>query len=1167
MAEGGVIRSEIVQIGFEIDKNPLGDITKTTDDLKKGLAGSVDGMSKELKSIAQGAGTASGDLQKMAASAQALGDSGADELNNDLKETSEEAQHSADSIREMAKELGQSVSTKIKSLPPILKSSADAARNFASQLKADTAEKLHKSIQKIETSAKRLKYRLTEGKHGGEGLFNVFKNLTKIGLEKVVKGVKSIGAAAVDAGKKVANGLGKGLKMAVKGVAAGISAGVAGVVALGSKIVQVGAEYEDSVAKASTLFGAVNVDVDKYNKDMLSISSSTGIAATDLQEAAYSAMSAGISATEDMKDVSSFVANSAKLAKAGFTDTDTAISATAKTLNAYGLDVSETERIQGILIQTQNKGITTVGELGASLAQVTPTAAAFGVSFEQVGASLATMTAAGVTTSTATTQLKSLISELAKDGTTASKSLAAAAKGTKYADMSFKEMQESGASLTDVLGMVNDYAVKNDKSMVDMFSSIEAGSAALTLMTGDGAAFTENLAAMSDTAGLVDEAFGKVTSTLNGSMNKVKATMQNLGIEIYNSNEGIIAEAAQLLGDSSTQLYDAFREGGMEGLVSEVGNVAANIVTKITKYAPRVVDVAVDLVENLVTGIAQNADTIADGVAKTAASFVSGIMRILPIALEAGLELAISLVSGIAEAIPTIAEQAPAMIENFRSAFTSAIPALASAAMLLVRSLASFIGQNGPQLLAMGVELLFSIYQGIVSQLPQLVTIALDLIQTLVSGILAQLPQLLIMGVQVVVSLISGIAQSLPQVIQAAISLVQTLLTWVISNLPLIIQLGIQVVVALAGGLLQAIPQLVAAIPQLVGAILDTIFSTDWLKVGWDIIKGIGSGFLSGIKGLFGGGKESGESITQGISSGIDMNLGTVTSSASNVGSHLAGSLDAAQPTVTAAATNLTTGMTTSITAGLSESQTAISTAATDMTSGLSGMGDTAKTETDQVKAAFESMGSEITSTTTQGMTAVSEATKTGMTAVTETTKTGMTNAVNATKAGANAITSTMKSMDLHSSGVQAMNGLNNGLLAGKDRVLATARSIATSISTTINKALQVRSPSRVTMKTGLFTDAGLVKGMTLGKPKVKQAATDVAETVHTTISANTAPEKAPVRGGGTYNTFNPVFNLTINGANMSERDMERKTKQWVREALQSVFDSAARTNPVLQEV
>lgn len=68
-----------------------------------------------------------------------------------------------------------------------------------------------------------------------------------------------------------------------------------------------------------------------------------------------------------------FLEKSAQLAKSGFTDVDTAVSATAKVLNAYKMDVSETDKVHKILMQTQNKGITTVGELGSVLAQVTPT--------------------------------------------------------------------------------------------------------------------------------------------------------------------------------------------------------------------------------------------------------------------------------------------------------------------------------------------------------------------------------------------------------------------------------------------------------------------------------------------------------------------------------------------------------------------------------------------------------------------------------------------------------------------------------------------------------------------------------------------------------------------------------------------------------------------------
>ena len=205
---------------------------------------------------------------------------------------------------------------------------------------------------------------------------------------------------------------------------------------------------------------------------------------------------------------------SSKLAAAGFTDVDTALSATAKTMNAYGMEGEEAmDKVQKVLMQTQNLGITTVGELGASLAQVTPTAAAFGVSFDQVGASLAVMTAQGTSTAQATTQLNSLIAELGKEGTTASKNLAKAAEGTEYAGMSFAQMMESGADLGTILGMISEQADKDEVSMVDMFSSIEAGKAALSIFSQEGETFKKDLGEMSTSADVVGEAYEKVQDT------------------------------------------------------------------------------------------------------------------------------------------------------------------------------------------------------------------------------------------------------------------------------------------------------------------------------------------------------------------------------------------------------------------------------------------------------------------------------------------------------------------------------------------------------------------------------------------------------------------------------------------------------------------------------
>lgn len=331
-------------------------------------------------------------------------------------------------------------------------------------------------------------------------------------------------SAGKSAGTNIGQQIGSFAKKAV------VALGVGKVV---SKAITDGMDFETGMAKVSTLFSGTTAEFQSLQKEIMNISSETGVAAAQLAEAAYSAESASV----PMGNLGSMIKASSQLATAGFTDIDTALSATAKTMNAYGMmsdDVAATqanmEKVQRVLIQTQNKGITTVGELGASLAQVTPTAAAFGVSFEQIGASLAGMTAQGTPTAQATTQLNSLIAELGKNGTQASKNLQKAAKGTQWAGMSFVEMMNNGADLNDVLGLMQGLADKNGVAMVDMFSSIEAGKAAMSITNSD---WVGNMEAMATEADVVGEAFETMADTASFKMERLKNTLKNMGIEAF----------------------------------------------------------------------------------------------------------------------------------------------------------------------------------------------------------------------------------------------------------------------------------------------------------------------------------------------------------------------------------------------------------------------------------------------------------------------------------------------------------------------------------------------------------------------------------------------------------------------------------------------------------
>lgn len=152
-----------------------------------------------------------------------------------------------------------------------------------------------------------------------------------------------------------------------------------------------------------------------------------------------------------------------------------------------------------------------------------------------------------------------------------------------------------------------------------------------------------------------------------------------------------------------------------------------------------------------------------------------------------------------------------------------------------------------------------------------------------------------------------------------------------------------------------------------------------------------------------------------------------------------------------------------------------------------------------------------------------------------------------------------LKQTSFYSAGAWIMEGLNAGMESKRSTLMATANSIANSIRTTINSAMRVASPSKVTFETGYFVGQGLALGMQSTEKEIRTAAQGMSYAAMP-LSGYTPESSTIYNNGGNseYTTISPVFNLTVSGTT-DDRATARRVKRWVGEAINEAFASMER--------
>ena len=149
--------------------------------------------------------------------------------------------------------------------------------------------------------------------------------------------------------------------------------------------------------------------------------------------------------------------------------------------------------------------------------------------------------------------------------------------------------------------------------------------------------------------------------------------------------------------------------------------------------------------------------------------------------------------------------------------------------------------------------------------------------------------------------------------------------------------------------------------------------------------------------------------------------------------------------------------------------------------------------------------------------------------------------------------------------GRDIISGLINGITERIGALTEKINSVKNTIVGGLKNALQVHSPSKLTMKLGTFITEGLSIGMQQELPTLNKTTQQVATAAIPAYSPeNTVSSTNNVTSEN--NSWAPVFNLTINGAD-NPRVLEQQVRQYVADAMRESFQGFGRAYPRLREV
>lgn len=472
-------------------------------------------------------------------------------------------------------------------------------------------------------------------------------------MERMANATKSAGEILSDAGDKITS-IGNGMQKVGTALTVAVTAPLT---AAAKKTSDLAGEYEDSAAKLNTIADTTAVSADQLQKQSREVSDDMTTNWNDVNEAMYQY----ISATQDTVGASKAVEVAIMGQVGGFADSaEQVVDGLTSVGNAYNMHGADAmEEISDKMLQTQNLGKTTLGEISQYIGQVAPLASQAGISLDELFGTIATLTSNGIQTRAVMTGLKATMSNIVKPTTEAAAAAEAlgiqfdaAALSEKGLGGMMKEIKEKIESASPEYAKLADEAGDYNKQIAELTATQEKNKNEISDLETQNKALKKQMEATKEQYGTSSAQYKEYSKQLSNNKDKIselKTANKDLATnqkDLEKQSSGVTAQMETLANavDSPLSAY-ASLFGSVEALndmmvlasdegskklaeytkgVSDAQGTTAKAFKKMTdtdiakfrKSLNRLKNTGIDVGEKILPVFADLMEKLADGVTK-----------------------------------------------------------------------------------------------------------------------------------------------------------------------------------------------------------------------------------------------------------------------------------------------------------------------------------------------------------------------------------------------------------------------------------------------------------------------------------------------------------------------------------------------------------------------